>query len=357
MFADFQPLLSGIAPRLVPWQRLHGRRLPWSVRDPYRVWLSEVMLQQTQVGTVLAYYARFLQRFPTVQCLASASLDSVLALWSGLGYYSRARNLHLAAQQVVNVHAGFFPRTAVALQALPGVGRSTAAAVAAFCFDERTPILDANVKRVLCRVLAFGGDMARKQDADLLWAFADAALPAQAADMPAYTQGLMDVGAGLCKVRNPQCGACPLADICRAQQQGSWAHFPVKKTKTERQSLDWWLLCIRAADGRIFMQRRPAPGIWAGLYAFPLFGSRAALFEQLQQSVQGFEHSSAPAAQEFAPVTHVLTHRLLQLHFVLFDLTQPSAPEWPELDGGWFAPQDAAQLGLPAPVARWLENL
>jgi A/G-specific adenine glycosylase len=211
-------------PRLVAWQRSHGRSgLPWQhTQDPYRVWLSEIMLQQTQVASVLQYYPRFLQRFPTVQALAAATPDEVLALWSGLGYYSRARNLHRCAQAVVAEHGGAFPASAEQLQALPGIGRSTAAAIAAFCFGERVSILDGNVKRVLTRLLAFEGDMASATQEKLLWQRAQQLVPpdAGAAEMAAYTQGLMDLGASLCARTQPQCLLCPVQPLCAAQAQG-----------------------------------------------------------------------------------------------------------------------------------------
>ena len=202
------------AQRLVAWQRMHGRHaLPWQqTRDPYHVWLSEVMLQQTQVATVLGYFSRFVERFPDVQRLAAASLDDVLALWSGLGYYSRARNLHRCAQAVVDQYGGVFPRTAALLETLPGIGRSTASAVAAFCFNERVAILDANVRRVLSRVLGFAEDLSVARNTEVLWAHAEALLPGpkQANTMPHYTQALMDLGAMVCLPRKPDCRACPV---------------------------------------------------------------------------------------------------------------------------------------------------
>ncbi|HSV44995.1 MAG TPA: A/G-specific adenine glycosylase, partial [Ramlibacter sp.] len=194
---------AGFSARLVRWQQAHGRHgLPWQgTRDPYRVWLSEIMLQQTQVSAVLGYYDRFLERFPGVASLAAAPLDAVLGLWSGLGYYSRARNLHRCAQLVVSQHGGSFPAEAVQLQALPGIGRSTAAAIAAFCFGERVSILDGNVRRVLTRLLAFESDLAQAASERVLLAQAQALVPRQAARMPAYTQGLMDLGATVCLPR------------------------------------------------------------------------------------------------------------------------------------------------------------
>ncbi|HEY1392439.1 MAG TPA: A/G-specific adenine glycosylase, partial [Methylibium sp.] len=223
-------LPEDFAARLVAWQRIHGRHdLPWQrTREPYRVWLSEIMLQQTQVSTVLAYYPRFLQRFPDVRSLAAASLDEVLAAWAGLGYYSRARNLHRCAQVVLEQHGGEFPRSAAALVELPGIGRSTAAAIAAFCGDERAAILDGNVKRVLSRLLAFGEDLAQARNEKTLWACAEALLPAAAGDMPAYTQGLMDLGATICLARKPACALCPTQGLCAAQREGRPEAYPVK---------------------------------------------------------------------------------------------------------------------------------
>ena len=201
---------------MIGWQGRHGRHgLPWQGNpDPYRVWLSEVMLQQTQVATVLAYYPRFLARFPDVRALAAAPLDAVLAAWSGLGYYRRARLLHRCAQVVVAEHGGAFPRHAVQLAALPGIGRSTAAAIAAFCFGERAAILDGNVKRVLARAFGIGDDLGTAAGQRALWARAEALLPARG--IGAYTQGLMDLGATVCLARRPRCDACPLAATCAA---------------------------------------------------------------------------------------------------------------------------------------------
>ena len=213
--------VPGFAARVVQWQATHGRNsLPWqNTRDPYRVWLSEIMLQQTQVITVLDYYPRFLIRFPDVLALAEGHIDEVLALWSGLGYYSRARNLHACACAVVAQHSGVFPSTAELLQTLPGIGRSTAAAIAAFCFSERVAILDANVKRVLTRVMGFGDDLAVAAHERSLWNVATELLPHAdlATVMPRYTQGLMDIGATVCLPRKPACLVCPLDAMCVAR--------------------------------------------------------------------------------------------------------------------------------------------
>ena len=268
-------LLSSL---LVDWQRSHGRHaLPWqNTRDPYRVWLSEIMLQQTQVGTVLGYYERFLARFPDARALAAAPQDDVLALWSGLGYYSRARNLHRCAQQVVERHGGDFPRSAAALAELPGIGRSTAAAISSFCFGERVAILDGNVRRVLSRVLAFEGDLAQAAQERALWDLATGLLPQHAADMPAYTQGLMDLGATLCMPRRADCLLCPWQAPCRARAQGRELDFPVRTRKLKRGRRESWCLWLRTPQA-VWLQQRPDSGIWAGLWTPPMFDDAAAL--------------------------------------------------------------------------------
>ena len=338
-------LPQGFARRMVDWQRAHGRQhLPWQhSRDPYRVWLSEIMLQQTQVSTVLDYFPRFVQRFADVRALAAAPLDEVLGLWSGLGYYSRARNLHRCAQAVVADWGGEFPRSAEGLQSLPGIGRSTAAAIAAFCFDERVAILDGNVKRVLSRVLAYADDLALSRHEQQLWDLAQALLPRQASDMPAYTQALMDLGAALCLPRRAQCEACPVADLCQARAQGQPLAYPVKTRKLKRSSQSLWLLWARNAQGQVWLLQRPAQGIWAGLYCLPVFESEDAL------------RAACPGGrgwQVLAPFKHVLTHRDLHLHPLRVQLPAGRAPQG---EGAWVAASDWPRLGLPAPVRSLLE--
>jgi len=340
----------GFAQAVVSWQQQHGRRaLPWqNTRDPYRVWLSEIMLQQTQVVTVLGYYSRFLEHFPDVGALAAAPEDAVLALWSGLGYYSRARNLHKAAQRVVLQHCGKFPDTAAQLAQLPGVGRSTAAAIAAFCFDERVPILDANVRRVLTRFLAFEHDLARPANERALWALAAEMVPQAASDMPAYTQGMMDLGASVCTSRRPSCGTCPLAMACAARRSGNVEQFPVRSRKVLRKQESWWLLVLRDASGRIWLQRRPAPGIWAGLYCTPVFADEMALRAHAARW-------GAAEMENMVPFRHALTHRELVLHPVRLGLFEGRSATQ-EAEGAWFTPEEWPVLGLPAPVRILLEN-
>ena len=340
-------LPAGLASRVVRWQKIHGRQgLPWQgSRDPYRVWLSEIMLQQTQVATVLDYYPRFLRRFPDVQALAAATLDDVLALWSGLGYYSRARNLHRCAQEVVAQHEGAFPRSAEALQNLPGIGRSTAAAIAAFCFGERAAILDGNVKRVLTRVLAYDADLAQAANERELWAHATALLPARELheSMPRYTQGLMDIGATVCQARNPSCLLCPLQPLCAAAAGGQPEQYPVKTRKLKRSAQSIWLLRARQEDGSTWLVKRPTPGVWAGLYCLPLYDSRSALEAALPARARR-------GLRDAEPFVHVLTHKDLHLHPV--EAFLPSS--WRAAEGDWFAPAQWPELGLPAPVRKLL---
>lgn len=340
-------LPSVFAPRLIAWQRRAGRHgLPWQgTRDPYRVWLSEIMLQQTQVSTVLGYYPRFLERFPDVAALAAAPADDVMSLWSGLGYYSRARNLHRCAQLVVELHGGQFPRTAAELQTLPGIGASTAAAIAAFCYGERISILDGNVRRVLSRVLAIEGDATAASTQRELWAQAQTLLPSGPAgdDMAAYTQGLMDLGATLCARSKPRCSDCPMADLCAAHRDGDPARFPAKRRKVSRRFERWWLLLLMRDDA-VWLQRRPEQGIWAGLYAPPVFDSEAAMREAVGDQGDRLQ------AQE--PLSHSLTHRELQL--LPHRLTGVSHVLLP---GQWVPLAQAMSLGLPAPVRQLLQAL
>ena len=347
-----RPLPLELAPTLIAWQRVHGRHsLPWvGSRDPYRVWLSEIMLQQTQVSTVLGYYERFLQRFPDVAALAAAHQDDVLALWSGLGYYSRARNLHRCAQVVMDQHGGRFPGHSVALATLPGIGRSTAAAIAAFCFDERCAILDGNVKRVLTRALGNGDDLAEGRHERALWQQAEALLPAQ--DIASYTQGLMDLGASLCSTRRPACDACPLAGLCVARAEGQPEAYPVKTRKLKRGQREHALLWLDHKDS-VWLVQRPQTGVWAGLWSLPEFESDQALWDQA---------SDWPGVGRPMPtVQHALTHfdwTLRPCHWPLPDQLSTAGRNLVENglpSGRWVVREQALSMGLPAPIRRLLE--
>ncbi len=296
------------------------------------------MLQQTQVDTVRDYYARFLARFADVRALAAAPLDEVLALWSGLGYYARARNLHRTAQIVVSEHGGAFPRSAAQLQALPGIGRSTAAAIAAFCHDERTPILDGNVKRVLCRVFGIEGWPGERQVENRLWTLATELLPT-AGEMPCYTQAQMDFGATLCTRSRPRCTSCPLVQDCVAQRTGRTGELPTPRPRRERphRRIELALICHAS---RILLVRRPPLGLWGGLWSLP----EANTLPAAMQSV---------AATELAVEAHVFTHFSADFVPRLYLPTQPP-PTVQEESAAWFGHDDALALGLPAPIRRIL---
>jgi A/G-specific adenine glycosylase len=342
---------DNFAASLVAWQREHGRHtLPWQrTVDPYRVWLSEVMLQQTQVTTVLGYYERFLQRFPDVAALAAAPQDDVFALWSGLGYYSRARNLHACAKAVVEKHGGAFPRTSAELVTLPGIGRSTAAAIAAFCFGERIAIFDGNVKRVLSRYLAFGADLSVAANERVLWAQAEEMVPHEGVE--SYTQGLMDLGATVCLPRMPTCLLCPVADSCRGRMTGAPEQFPVKTRKLKRGTRENAWLWLQWGD-KLWLSQRPDSGVWASLWSLPEFASDAALAEVVREW--------PGKGLAFPSFKHVLTHLDWTLHPRLWTLpedtparrvaqiTQPWSP------GRWVTLQEALALGLPSPLRKLL---
>lgn len=357
--------MSEFSDRLIRWQRRHGRHgLPWQTDDPYRIWLSEIMLQQTQVATVSAYYPKFIQAFPRVQDLAAAEQDQVLQLWAGLGYYSRARNLHQAAQQIVNEFGGRFPSDRQQLQSLKGVGRSTAAAIAAFAFKQPETILDGNVKRVLCRVFALAGDPADKAFERTLWDLAESLLPQQRDDMPAYTQGLMDLGATVCRRSRPLCDICPMADICLAKRDNRQAELPQRKTAAavKQQTLYW--LDMRRADGAVLLHKRPPRGIWAGLYCLPCFDSLADL--QQFAAAYGLE---ADELHEQPAIAHRLTHRQLEiLPFAAAHLDTAQTARSQALMNG--QPENVGQLlpqavwvplsgltdyGLPKPLTRYFQ--
>ena len=337
--------------RLIRWQQSHGRHsLPWqNTRDPYRVWLSEIMLQQTQVVTVLTYYERFVQRYPNVASLAAAPLDDVLSAWSGLGYYSRARNLHRCAQLVVTQHQGHFPGTSAELCGLPGIGRSTAAAIAAFCFGERVAILDGNVKRVLTRAFAFEGDLAEAKHERDLWALAESLLPHDGIE--SYSQGLMDLGATVCLSRAPVCDACPLQSICTAARGGTQGRYPVKtrKLKRSRREHVWLMLNWRE---QVWLVRRPESGVWAGLWSLPEFDTQT-LFDSTSASWPG-------SAERLPTLTHTLTHFDWTLHPVRWRLpARTGAARVAAIvaalpQGRWFSATEALDRGLPAPLRKLL---
>lgn len=343
--------MSGFANTLIAWQATHGRHdLPWQQsRDPYRVWLSEIMLQQTQVDTVMPYYARFLQRFPDVAALAAAPLDDVLALWSGLGYYARARNLHKAAQSVVRDHGGKFPRSAAALNELPGIGRSTAAAIAAMCFGERVAILDGNVKRVLARhfgIEGFPGERAIEQQ---LWALAESLVPEQGADL--YPQALMDLGATLCTRSKPACLHCPVQTSCVAYRDGLQATLPTPRPKKAIPERSTRVLVLREAK-KVLLEQRPPSGIWGGLYSLPELATGETVADGLLRLLG---HAEAPDSVELPKVLHVFTHFKLSLQPELIEVRPAPKAQAPGMR--WVALDALDEIGLPTPIRKILASL
>jgi A/G-specific adenine glycosylase len=333
---------------LIAWQKRHGRHdLPWqNTRDPYRIWLSEIMLQQTQVGSVIPYYARFLERFPTIADLAAAPIEEVLAHWAGLGYYTRARNLHKAAQQIMAQHGGTFPADFDAILALPGIGRSTAAAISAFAFGARQAILDGNVKRVLARFFCIEGDVSGARGERRLWPLAESLLPAQ--EMEVYTQGVMDLGATLCKPAQPNCAACPVAPGCQARQQGRALEFPQpRERKVLPEKTTQMLLLVHGEH--IWLARRPEQGIWGGLLSFLEIdaGADAVAYcrDQLDLRV-------APL-RAMDRLTHTFTH--FKLHITPTVLQVATRQELP--GGQWLSLEAALATGIPTPVRKLLDKL
>jgi A/G-specific adenine glycosylase len=334
------------ATRVVQWQQQHGRNnLPWQgTIDPYRVWLSEIMLQQTQVSTVKPYFARFIAQLPHVEALAAASQDTVMGLWSGLGYYSRARNLHRCAQMVVAQYQGTFPRDAALLAQLPGIGQSTANAIASVCFGQRVAILDANVKRVLARALAFAGDLGRKSEERRLWEAADALLPTKTQAMPRYTQGMMDLGALVCLPRKPLCSQCPVQNLCQAHRNQNPLDYPVRQRTLRRSTQTLWLLWVRTPEQAVWLTKRPASGIWASLQCLPVFTDEASLCNTVPAALR-------TQLRPLPMVTHTLTHKDLQLYPWLLEVPNTHLT-WP--DGAWFTTEQWEQAGLPAPIRKLL---
>ncbi|MFD2365456.1 A/G-specific adenine glycosylase [Pseudoduganella sp. GCM10020061] len=338
---------------VIAWQKQHGRHaLPWqNTRDAYRVWLSEIMLQQTQVAAVLGYYARFLERFPTVFDLAAAPSEDVMAQWSGLGYYTRARNLHACAKRVVDEYGGEFPSDPGLLAQLPGIGRSTAAAIAAFSAGVRAAILDGNVKRVFARVFEVDAYPGEKKVEDALWRRAEALLPGEGIE--AYTQGLMDLGATLCMRSSPDCVRCPLKDRCGAHASGRTAELPVRKPKKaspEKQAA----MMIVIDSGEVLLEQRADSGIWGGLLSLPELAGHGALDEAagIDDVVGGARRfGEVEEVEPLLPLVHVFTH--YKLHIAPYRVALSRRADTPASHVWWrLSETDAAPL--PAPVKKLL---
>ncbi|MGJ4803912.1 A/G-specific adenine glycosylase [Luteimonas sp. SDU82] len=352
------PIEDGVgdryASRLLQWFDVSGRHdLPWQhPRTPYRVWLSEIMLQQTQVRVVVPYFERFVAALPDVRALAAASLDEVLALWSGLGYYARARNLHAAAQRCVEHHGGELPRDHDALLALPGIGRSTAAAILSQAWGERFAILDGNVKRVLCRVHGVEGWSGLPAVEKRLWAIADAQLPGvPEGRMADYTQAQMDLGATLCARHAPSCMLCPLQADCVAQRSGRVEDLPTPKPGKPLPQRQAIALLLRDAQGRVLIQRRPPTGIWAALWSLPEHVEIAAARGWFERNIgTGFDDGEAMPA-----VAHAFTHFRLSLQPLRWSGVSLRASVRDDPDLRWLTRDELPSLGIPAPVRSLLE--
>jgi len=343
--------VTAFAAALLDWFDRHGRHdLPWKQpRDAYRVWLSEIMLQQTQVVTVIPYFQRFVARLPTLRDLAAAEEDTVLALWSGLGYYRRARFLHRAAQVCVEQHQGALPRDFDALAALPGIGRSTAGAILAQAYELRFPILDGNVKRVLTRYHGIAGYPGEREIEKQLWQHADAHTPAaRTAD---YTQAIMDLGATVCVRTRPVCPMCPVQLDCVANRDKLTAQLPTPKPGKTIPTRSTTMLILRDAEGRVLLQRRGAQGVWSGLWSLPEAGDTDSAWREAQR------HARIDDAQPLASFVHVFSHYRLQIQPLLFDSAAPAHAVADNADLRWCALTELSALGLPSPVRSLLMAL
>ncbi len=343
--------MKTFAAKLIAWQKRRGRHdLPWqNTRDPYAIWVSEIMLQQTQVMTVIPYYQRFMDRFPDVATLAASEPDKVLACWSGLGYYSRARNLHRAARIVAQNHAGKFPSDFEQALQLPGIGRSTAAAICVFAFGGRFAILDGNVKRVLTRCFGVEGYPGDKRVEDALWRKAEELLPRKSIET--YIQGLMDLGAGVCVRRQPRCAACPLRNDCVAHRRGLTDRLPMPKPKKTLPRKKTVMLVLQHA-GEVLLEKRPDTGIWGGLWCFPeiaqsediericaqRFGARVVMLKPLPVLKHGFTHFHLSITPQQLRVTAL-------------------APRAAEPGHIWLPLEEARTAAIPTPVRRILARL
>ncbi|MEX2482384.1 MAG: A/G-specific adenine glycosylase [Gammaproteobacteria bacterium] len=345
--------MNDFATRIVTWAQAHGRHdLPWQRSPtPYRVWLSEIMLQQTQVQTVIPYFERFTASFPDVAALAAAELDEVLHLWSGLGYYSRARNLHAAARHVVSEHDGVFPATLEALVTLPGIGRSTAAAILALAHDIPAAILDGNVKRVLARYHAESGWPGKTAALDRLWAHAEDHLPPQHAR--AYTQALMDLGATLCTRTRPDCPRCPLESDCAARRSSMPTAYPGKRPRRTLPERRTCFLIISNDAGHVLLERRPPHGIWGGLWCFPEIDDATQLAARLEAF--GLSREMEPVA--LATISHTFTHFRLTIEPIALRARQLDAAVQEQDDRLWYSSGDSTRIGLSAPVTRLLATV
>ncbi len=345
---------SPIAGALLGWHARDGRHdLPWQhERTPYRVWVSEIMLQQTQVATVIPYYQRFMQRFPHVRALAAASLDAVLHLWSGLGYYARGRNLHRAAVRICDEYGGEFPESFTAIAALPGIGRSTAGAILALARGERFPVLDGNVRRVLARY--FGVAQARddRSSENRLWALAERCTPQ--ARVAEYTQAIMDLGATVCVRRKPVCTHCPLSQRCFARRTGRQHELPAPRVSRARRQRRVFMVVALQDDGSVLLERRPESGVWGGLWCLPEFATATAAGAFVRTALR----AAAIKPQPLSDIQHAFSH----FDLAITPLLVRCSGAWAVREEGaelslWYNIREPARIGLPAPITTLLSRL
>lgn len=360
--------------QLLSWFDEFGRHdLPWQQNiNPYRVWVSEIMLQQTQVKTVIPYYLRFMSRFPTLEALAEATQETVLSHWAGLGYYARGRNLHKAAQIVVDEYGGKFPNEFDLIVALPGIGRSTAGAILSISLQQRFAILDGNVKRVLGRYFAIEGWPGEKVIENRLWGIAEELTPSKRFND--YTQAIMDLGATLCTRSKPHCEGCPINKGCLAFKQNQVDLFPFKKPKKDKPTKQVWLLIRKNSQDEIWLEQRPQKGIWGGLWSFPEFESYQACLDFLQEQenselVKQTQRSHSQSLLEWDSFRHTFSHYHLEIHPLLFTESHSLGVNERQADYSFVSrPKDSAvwhkvqsiidgQIGVPAPVTKLVEKL
>ncbi|CCN84388.1 A/G-specific adenine glycosylase [Vibrio nigripulchritudo SFn27] len=345
--------MTPFAKAILTWYDAYGRKnLPWQQnKTAYSVWLSEIMLQQTQVATVIPYYERFLKRFPTVTDLANAEQDEVLHLWTGLGYYARARNLHKAAKEVADKYNGEFPQDLESMNALPGIGRSTAAAVLSSVYKLPHAILDGNVKRTLARSFAVEGWPGQKKVENQLWEYAEAHTPST--DVDKYNQAMMDMGAMICTRSKPKCTLCPVSTLCESNKNGNQLDYPGKKPKKEKPVKETWFALLYH-DNHIWLEQRPQSGIWGGLFCFPQREDAELKVELDNRSVS---ESTVEDEKTLIAFRHTFSHYHLDITPVLFKLSEQPNMVMEGTKGLWYNLSQPEEIGLAAPVKQLIESL
>ncbi len=340
--------MKTITGTLLDWHSKYGRKdLPWqNTHDPYRIWLSEIMLQQTQVITVMPYYEKFVQKFPAITVLADANIDQVLHLWTGLGYYARARNLHKTACIIKDQHNGKFPTTFEQVLELPGIGRSTAGAILAFSQNQRHPILDGNVKRVLARYYAVEGWSGQKAVENTLWNLAKQNTPEK--DVAQYTQAIMDFGATLCTRSKPQCSDCPFSNSCQAYKLDRVKEFPYSKPKRAKPNKETFMLLIQNDEGAFLLEQKPPTGIWGSLWCPPQV-------EQLENEME-IAHYTVKIDEPLETIKHTFSHFHLLIKPVTAQIISKRQMVTDQSNQIWYKTSSQQQLGLAAPVKKLLEK-